>query len=200
MAITNGYCTLPEIKAADALDLADASWDAALERVIEAASRAVDAHCMRRFYVNTDDETRYYCSEDGRLCYTDDLVSITTLATDDQDDRTYSTVWAATDYDMEPYNAAVQGWPYMYLSVAPSGNYNFPIIRRGVKIVGKFGFPAVPVKVRQATLQQAMRFWMREKTVLGSSAMGALGEMRVNMPGLDPDIQQMLIEYRRLYL
>jgi hypothetical protein len=62
MAITNGYVTLPELKArlysANPNMQQDPLDDAGLERVIEAVSRWIDADRGRRFYAAT--ETRYY--------------------------------------------------------------------------------------------------------------------------------------------
>ena len=48
MAITNGYCTLAEVKAA--LRLSDSVDDTLLENAIEGASRRVDGYCGTFFY------------------------------------------------------------------------------------------------------------------------------------------------------
>ena len=48
MAITNGYCTLAEIKAA--LRLTDTADDTLLENSIEGASRRIDGYCGTFFY------------------------------------------------------------------------------------------------------------------------------------------------------
>lgn len=49
MAITNGYCTLNQIKAA--VRITDSVDDALLEMAVESASRMIDAECDRSFLV-----------------------------------------------------------------------------------------------------------------------------------------------------
>jgi len=51
VAITNGYCTLAEVKAA--LRLTDSTDDTLLEKSIEGASRRIDGYCGRFFYQTT---------------------------------------------------------------------------------------------------------------------------------------------------
>jgi phage gp36-like protein len=48
VAITNGYCTLNDVKAA--LNLEDSLDNAALELAIATASRQIDDYCGRFFY------------------------------------------------------------------------------------------------------------------------------------------------------
>jgi phage gp36-like protein len=50
VAITNGYCTLAELKAS--LNITDAVDDTALEAAITSASRMIDDYTERFFYVN----------------------------------------------------------------------------------------------------------------------------------------------------
>lgn len=95
MTITNGYCTLANIK--DRLNplgvATQATDDAIIESLIEQASRAIDVFCGgRTFYARTA-ETRYYnVPPDRQLDLDDDLLSVTTLTNGD------STTIAATDY------------------------------------------------------------------------------------------------------
>ena len=55
----------------------------------------------------------------------DDLLSVTTLKTDEDGDRTYEITWATTDYDLMPYNATLesQAQPYSHLQTTPDGDY-----------------------------------------------------------------------------
>jgi len=48
VAITNGYCTLAEVKAA--LRVTDSVDDTLIENAIEGASRRIDGYCGRWFY------------------------------------------------------------------------------------------------------------------------------------------------------
>lgn len=50
MTITNGYCTLDELKRELAIESLHVLDDAVLEDIITDASRAVDNHCSRQFF------------------------------------------------------------------------------------------------------------------------------------------------------
>ncbi len=189
MAITNGYCTLAEIKAR--LAITDTTDDAILEQVVEAVSRWIDEFCRRRFWVNSVDETRYYTPEYTDLLYTGDIVSITTLKTDEDGDRIYEKTWATTDYDLEPLNAALDGEPYTEIRTAPDGNYSFPLVAKGVQIVGQFGWPAVPKQVKEACLLQSERIFRRKDAPFGVAGVAATGELAL-IPHLDVDVQELL--------
>lgn len=150
MTITNGYATLAEYKAwitmrggTIATDTAD---DAVIESLIEAASRYIDNELVgTRFYADSQDATRYYKAVSSTLVYIDNLSAAPTSVKVDQDnDRTYSVTLATTDYDLRPDNALLGGRPYSYLEIAPNSTQYFPTQVKGVQVVGKFGFPAVP--------------------------------------------------------
>lgn len=196
MTISNGYCTLAELKARLGIDSGDLTDDAVLEAVIEGVSRFIDDICGRRFYTTTSDETRYYSAEDGSVLDVDDLASLTTLATDHDGDGVYETTWDSDDYVLEPYNAALDGRPYTRIRVAPGGRYGFPTTRRGVKIVGKFGWSTVPKPVCEAAILLSARLFKRKDAVFGVTGSAEMGQMMV-IPKLDPDVAMLLMGVRR---
>lgn len=198
MSITNGYCSLAELKARLGLPASDTADDAVLEAVIEAASRAIDNYCSRRFFAAAD--TRYYTAEAGDILFIDDVISVSSLTTDDDGDRTYETTWATGDYDLEPYNAQAEtpARPYTYLRTTPQGRYAFPTGRKGVKIVGSFGYASTaPDAIAEACLLQAARFFKRKDAPFGVAGSPDIGEMRA-IPGIDPDVKQLLARYRKV--
>ena len=197
MTITNGYATLAEIKAADVLNIGNTDHDTILETVIEGVSRAIDNWTGRHFYSAT--ETRYYTSELSDILYVDDISTATglTIYTDDDGDRTYENTWAATDYDLMPFNASTDGHPFTYIETTPNGDYNFPGTKKGVKIVGSFGWASVPKPINRACVLQSVRLLKRYLTPLGQSAMTQLGEMKLQIPKLDPDVCGLLSPYVR---
>lgn len=194
MAITNGYLTLDDLKAELGLDLNDATYDSRLEQIIVEVSRYIDDHCGQYFWTTESDETRYFRSREPEcLRGVGPLISITSLATDEDGSRLYATTWAVTDYDLWPYNAAANGRPYYRIDVAPQGRYTFPRQAKGVKIVGKFGWAAIPAPVKRACILQCSRLFKRKDApfgVVGSSEMGYTVVTR-----LDPDVLQLLDEY-----
>jgi len=74
MAITNGYCSLAEIKSA--LRITDSVDDSLLELSVNAASREIDGYCERVFYASST--TRIYAPQTSTLCEIDDLIYIPT--------------------------------------------------------------------------------------------------------------------------
>lgn len=199
MSITNGYATLAEVKTIQGIG--DTDDDVSLERAIEAASRAIDAFCLRRFYTAT--ETRHFTpSSQHRVWITGmaDLISVTTLKTDDDADGTFETTWAATDFRLWPYNAALDGRPYLAVVAAPQGNYLFPNVERGVEIAGSFGWPTVePTAIKQACVLQAARFFKRTKEAPFGIAVVPMADgtgMRL-LNKLDADVELLVKPYRK---
>ena len=194
--ITNGYCTVAELKEAERLNISVTTYDTALEGVIEAVSRAIDNQCSRFFWVDGSDVTRYFTPLSDTYVLIGDWVSITTLSTDNSGDRVYTTWTVDTEYELWPYDANSDGHPYMRVDIAPSGGKRFyKDISKGLKLIGKRGWPAVPKPIKEACLIWSMRTYKRYATPLGVSAMTALGEMSVKVPPADPDVAHLLSPY-----
>jgi hypothetical protein len=179
--ITNGYATLDEFK--DRLSEteleANPDDDTVIMDMIESASRLFDSLTFRRFYSTSADETRYFAASSPERVFTDDIISVTSIKLDIDYDRTYETTLAATDYIMCPDNAALNGEPYTYIEKDPLGNYSFPRHRRGMEIVGKFGFClAAPKDVTDAVLDICMNRYQ------GRRGMGATGVSLVSGAGV----------------
>ena len=153
--VTNGYCTLAEFKASlyeksfdtNALD------DAVMEDIIEAASRHIDNETRRRFYSSSAGETRYYQTTNPSRVFIDDLLVVTSIKLDQDYDRIYEITLAATDYILCPDNAALNGEPYTFIERDPLGNYGFPSHRKGIQIIGEWGYSATtPDDIKQACI------------------------------------------------
>ena len=197
MTITNGYCTLVELKAR--LAITDVTDDTMLEQIITSVSRWIDDYTARRFYAAA--ETRYYTATDTDLLKVYDLLSVTALKTDEDGDRVYENTWANTDYDLLPDNAVLDGEPYTKISLTPYGNYYFPVgVRKGILLQGTYGYcSALTGKgaiVKEACLLQSERIFKRKDSPLGVAGMTVLGVQTVKVPGLDPDVQEMLVHFR----
>jgi hypothetical protein len=194
MALTNGYTTVAALKTRLG-NIADDRDNAKLEQVIEAASREIDGLTNRVFYT-VDAQARTFTAEWGNLLIIDDLVSLDSIETDDTGDRSYGTTWAATDYDLEPENAAVKGIPYTSISITPNGRYVFPRSRRGVRITGDWGWPAVPKAIEEACLLISVRLVTRSKAPFGVA--GSTDTQVTYIPRNDPDARLLIEPYRRM--
>lgn len=192
MAITNGYVTLADLKTY--LNISGATEDARLETAIESASRAIDAYTRRVFYATS--AVKYFQSEPDfghTVIIDDDLLTVTEIATDDQNTRVY-TAWAGSDYELEPVNS---GPPYNMIRVAPLAVKTFPIWPRGVRITGTWGFAATaPQAVGDACLILGARYYKRKDAPFGVVGTPELGLMRVTSK--DHDVAALLMPYRRM--
>lgn len=199
MTITNGYTTLSDFKARFyPTSVDDNADDQVIEAVIESVSRMIDNYCGRRFYKNTNDEARYFTALNEDRCMVGDLVSVTTLATDEAEDRTYSTTWSSSaDYELYPWNASLDGVPYSEIRTMPGGGQSFPSGARNVKVTGVFGWNAVPKSVAEACLIQSARLFKRKDAPFGVTGAAEMGQLQV-IPRLDPDVRLLLEPYRIL--
>lgn len=197
MAITNGYATLDEAK--KWLGISDAEDDLRIEIAVEAASRAIDDFCTRRFYSLA--EVRTYTADAFNWLPIDDLVSLTSLKTDEDGDGTHEITWQATDYILKPANAALNGKPYTSIITRPRGTRGFPAgIPDGVRVEGMFGFPSTSSdvrKVKQAALIQMTRLFKRKDSPYGVAGASEFGQLVLLRPTLDPDVQELLMPLRR---
>jgi len=196
------YAELEDLKKTLTLDgLSFADLD--IREVITAASRKVDEHTGRRFWADADaTQVRHYSPDYSDRLWIDDLVTLTTLKTDDSGDGTFENTWTLnTDFTLEPLNAAADSEPWTTICVHPSGNFYFPVsYPRSVEITGKFGWNAVPAQVKTATKMVAHRYLKRLREaphgVVGFGLDGAV----VRMQSLDPDVEQLLEPFSRRVL
>ena len=195
MAITNGYSTLAQVKAA--LRITDSVDDSLLEMAIESASRAIDQYTARNFY-NAGTAIRYYAPSDSLNVEIDDMISLSSLQTMSDDDQVYDTTWASDDYQLEPLNGIVDGIAQPYNHIRAIGDYTFLTLagEATIKVTAVWGWSAVPIQVTQATVIQASRIFKRLDSPLGIIS-GELGSMRVGSR-LDPDVAQLVDSLRKI--
>lgn len=201
MTITNGYLT--EAEARDYVGAVDARNPEFLEDVVTAASRLIDRHCGRHFYQVTA-TARVFDSADG---YTvqfgpfNDLASVTSVKTDDNEDGTFETTRSATTYQLHPVNASTAApavWPYTSLvmlsgNTLPTGSWTG---RRGlVEITGTWGWSAVPPEVKQAARLIVAEIAKMKDAPLGTFAgpMDTANFVRNQMP---PRARDLLAPFR----
>lgn len=199
------YATTAELK--DRLGIEDTARDFALERCLEASSRWIERTLGRRFYVNgvDDPETRYFTAD---RCYwqvkVDDLLSVTEVASDANNDGVYETIWTAgTDFWLGPRNAPLKGEPYTTINRTwPTGRFSFPAWEYGVRVTSEaFGYSATtPAEIRELALMVAE---LQARPVLDMTMAGVqtyrLGtEMSVTMDvkKLPPMAETILDQYR----
>jgi len=200
MAITNGYCSLSELKAA--FRITDNIDDALLELCVESASREIDGYCERVFYKTTG-ATRTYVPRDSFLVEIDDLVSLTSLTTS-SGGVTFDITWGATDYQLEPLNGRSGGLDTPFTQIRAIGSYLFPVWEPSnvnaqeatVQVVGTFGWNTVPVAIKQATIILAQRHFKRYDSPMGIAGFSDVGAIRVGR--VDPDVEKLISPFRKV--
>lgn len=193
------YATLAEFKSAIGIASTDTADDTPLQSVLDATDALIDLYCDRKQGFGTASETRYYTAEEYEYVLTDDLVSVSSLTTDDGLDGTYAGTWTAgTDYNLAPANAALDGWPYTQLDVSVTYPKAFPkAAYRGIKVIGVFGWPSVPSAVKQAAIIQAGAVWSSRTSPFGVIGSADLGGILRQTRALHPEAQVLLEPFRK---
>jgi len=121
---------------------AGAGDDPEMFQLLLAVSEWVDRYCDRHFYSRV--QTLEFDGPGGVQLLIPDLVAITTLKADENDDATFETTWAATDYRLGPHNAEPTehwGGPYTNVRVRTAGTKTeFLKGERNFEIVGRWGY------------------------------------------------------------
>jgi hypothetical protein len=196
MAITNGYTTLAQVKAA--LRLTDSLDDSLLEMAIESASRAIDGYTNRNFY-SAGSAVRVFAPNDSFVTEIDDLISVTTVKSASDDDSGFDVTFASTDFQLEPLNGNVDGQATPFTHIRAIGDYLFNQFngQATVQVTGVWGFATTPISVTQAAVIQASRIYKRLDSPLGVAGISDIGIMRVSNR-LDPDVAQLVDPLRRI--
>ena len=132
------YASISDVKGV--LGISSTTDDTVIRKIVEAASRSIDNYCNRTFVTQT--ATKYF--NGSTVLWLPDLLSITTLKTDEGNDGTYENTYATTDYYL--YGVGVEDtlntFPKIRLEINPEGNYSSFAsgYKHGVEIVGIWGY------------------------------------------------------------
>jgi hypothetical protein len=221
----NDYCSVGEIKAAMPDQNWGTSYDSILTSLITRASRMLDRCCGRKpgaFYVSADTTRFFDAPAAGSKALVQGWASANQLSLGSGDDL--SSLWideglaaAPTsvaisldgsfnytplvpgDYILWPYNALEEGQPYLRIDLdILYGHYStWYGFRRGVQIVGKFGFSTiVPDDVKQAAIIQTARWFKRGQQMYQDLIRITDNAQEVYANRIDPDIAAMVQHLR----
>lgn len=188
--------------------------------LITRVSRTIDIKCQREpgaFAVGADD-TRYY---DGppmdsflglprwdlgnAISYPslkiDDIAAVTSVAVSQNGDLNNYTLWSASDYWMEPLNAPSYNEPYnrIVIDVLNGGQRSFFWYKKGVRVIGKFGFStAAPDPIKQAAIIMCGR-WIKRADLAYADRYMATDKPNplIYLRTEDQDIIDLLAPYKR---
>jgi hypothetical protein len=160
MAVTDAYATAATYRSL--LDKSDTAEDAEILTDLKAVSRFIERKTGRFFTVDASAVDRVYqatpYSERPRSLFIDDLVAITSIKVDTDDDGSFADedAWASTDYELLPRNAADGPEPRPYTEVfIPSWSSKDFWGGHLVQVNATFGWPSVPAAIERATVHLA---------------------------------------------
>lgn len=197
--MANEYASSAELKAALSMT-GETFADADITLALAAASRGIDNVTNRRFWKDTDAaQVRYYSPEDCDFLRIDDLETFTSLVADPGGDGTFEETWTLnTDFVLEPLNAAADVEPFTVIRVHPNGSYRFAAaIPRSVKLTGKFGWPAVPDAIKEATMVLASKLLRRAREAPFGVVQIGLEGAALRIARHDPDVNFLIASYMR---
>jgi hypothetical protein len=182
------YCAIDALKSRLGIGATDTVDDYELHAACFAASRALEQYCQRTFYrtatgtIRTFETVDLYCLS---LPVFNDLVSVSALKTDAAGDGTFETTWASSDYQLLPYNPSAAPEQRPYTKIKAIGSYTFPTPSGRsdrddrVEITGVYGWPFVPMGIKQAALILAAETFRLKDAPLGIAGFGEFGAVRV---------------------
>lgn len=159
------------------------------------ASEAVESYCGRVFTLDTVATARVYLPQSRDLVLTDDIGETASLAVATGLDGISWAAMSATDWWTYPVNALAKNRPITQIA-----SFNgFPMwIRPTVQVTAKWGWPAVPASVTEATLLMASRLYERRSSPSGVAGFGDAGVVRIGAQ--DVDVARMLNNFVRTAL
>lgn len=191
------YATLAELK--HTMGITDTERDTALAGKLAAASRSIDKTTGRRFWLDAaarprviNPRRRVVADEDGQRLLTADIGDDAGLVVETGRTGAWTVITAAVE--AQPTDALQQQLPVTSLlrlgGTWPAGG------GQRIRVTARWGWPAVPDEVHEATLILAARLFKRKDSpegVLGSSEWGV-----VRLSRRDPDVLALiehLIDY-----
>lgn len=197
MAVTNGYITLANLKTYLKID--DSVEDVLLEQIIESASRSIDRIANRRFYLDAQASARTYRPIGNLRVQVDDFGTTSGLVVKTDPDSTgnYGTTFTLNqDYIVEPTNALAKGRPLTTITIVGPTAFSLPInYWPQVQVTARWGWPAVPDDIEQATYILSADLYKRKDSIGGVLGLSELGAIR--MSPLGRDITAMVRAYKR---
>lgn len=179
MAIDSAYATAAEYRTGISPNKTDTASDTEIDNDLLAITRWLNtelgretagfnkdaANVARTYYgpytgpIDPDAENPWRLARGNRELYIDELVSVSSVQTDEDGDGTVDTTWTKdTDYQLMPLNAAVgpEARPYtaLYIPDWTTQRLRWPPGRL-ITITGVWGWPAVPPAIKRATIQLA---------------------------------------------
>lgn len=187
--MANEYADWRELKEdMRSVSSAETSLDAAFQRAIRRASRAIDRRCGRRFWRDGTASPRTY-SPRGRtvLRNTEELLITDDIATD-----------AGLSVSIGGVTVEISGISTYPETAIAKGDAITGLLRSSwyggrIVVTAEWGWPSVPDGIEEATLLLANRRYMRKDSPEGVSGWSQEGQIQVSR--FDPDIEDLVAPF-----
>lgn len=193
MAPLNGYLSLAELKLA--LGETGSTKDALFEQAIEAASRQIDEYRGDQFWREAAPTPRLFRPDHPGVLWTGDFATTTgmTVAVDLDGNGSFDTMWPASEWQAEPL-VRFNNRPYDRITLV--GDDEFPVAYRRalVQVTATWGWPVVPLPVKQACQILAVDHYKSKDLTGGIAGFGELGPVRI--AAFNPLARALLEQYR----
>lgn len=217
MAVTDPYCTALEYRSGISPQKTDDSDDAEILIDLTAITRYLetelgrfftkDAAAIARSYypehsgtINPEAENPWRNARGVRSLYIDDLVSVTSVLTDEDGDGVVETAWVKdTDYQLYPLNAdkGPEPRPYTVLFIP---DWSTTRLRwppgRLVTVTAVWGWPAVPAAIKRATIQ--LTAILRLESPRATSQINDVGAVLATSGAAQGIVQRLAQNYARI--
>lgn len=191
------YATLTELKAY--ANATKDTYDDLLTDALDAASRGIETCTGRQFNDAGTASARVYYPEHSCLVEPDDFHTLVGLVieTSSAGDGVFDTTWDTADYEPRPLNGVVDGQPgWPYTELWGDGTRLFPtgVRKAPVRVTAKWGWAAVPLPIKQATLILATELYKSKDAPFGIAGNDNYGVVRVRE---NPMVMKKLAPYMR---
>ena len=185
----NTYLTLDALKSTGGLNITGTAYDSRLLILLENVSRQVDRYTNRVFYPWSG--TQMFSGDGSTSMLVPDLISVTTLKEDENEDGTFELTWAGsgtggTDFFLEPFENQPSSTieqiakPFTKISVNPHSNGTqdeFIQSVRNYEVVGTWGYSHV----------------QRDFGNVASGSLGGSGSITLTTAGTAHEVGQLLL-------
>lgn len=168
-------CSLNDVR--EWLGVHDPIDDVQLDLARTAAAAAIQSHTGHQFDLDNNATARVFVARSATLLDMSAVGSTVgnttglTVKTDDDDDGVFEVTWSSGDWQTEPHNSAGPGglsWPVTTLRAV--GTRSFPVGGLGrprVQVTARWGWPAVPDRVKLAAVLLTAAWHQRRATMTG---------------------------------
>lgn len=184
MALGDLYVPVAELKHYVGIEVTNTAEDTKLEWALQSTTVGINKICGRQFnQAGVVSSRRYYPATDRKVLVHDFHTEVgLVVATDEDDDGIFETVWSTSDYQLEPLDGIVDdeiGWPFYRIRAVGSRRFPMRGLRASVRVSIDWGWAAVPEPVKTATRIVAEETWKLADAPFGFAGFAEFGVMRV---------------------